>query len=147
MNPVTPFRILLAEDDDDDIFLFQEALQQVLVQTELVVSENGMELMKIMHTETTKPDMIFLDMNMPVKNGLECLEEIRQLSGFENIPIVMLSTSVAQYLWESAYQNGASRYIQKPTSFAGLVEILEKCIAGRLESDDTPGVEQFLIRN
>ncbi|WAC10330.1 response regulator [Dyadobacter pollutisoli] len=145
MNPMKPFRILLAEDDDDDTFLFQEALEQIPIKAELTVTENGMELMKVLKSGVPKPDLIFLDMNMPVKNGLECLEDIRNFNGFENIPIVILSTSVARYLWESAYKNGANRYVQKPTSFTGLVEILKKCISP--ENDASPDVEQFLITN
>jgi hypothetical protein len=59
--------------------------------------------------------------------------------------VAILSTSLAHYLWESAYKQGANRYVQKPTSFAGLVEILTKYIADKSESGNTLGMEQFLI--
>lgn len=147
MNHVAPVRILLADDDNDDTFLFQEALQQVPLATELSVAENGMELLRLLTDAGAKPDIIFLDMNMPIKNGLECLEEIRGMVGHEQVPIVILSTSVAQYLWESAYRNGANLYIQKPTSFIGLVEILKKCLIGRIGTSKPEGLEQFLINN
>ncbi|TLU98784.1 response regulator [Dyadobacter luticola] len=147
MSYVKPFRILLADDDDDDTFLFQEALQQLPSPMELLIADNGMELMNILEDGDVKPDVIFLDMNMPVKNGLECLTEIRSTPGFEETPIIILSTSIAQYLWESAYKGGANLYIQKPTSFDGLVEILKKCLSeGHKRSADFI-VEQFLITN
>jgi CheY-like chemotaxis protein len=141
------FRILLADDDDDDSFLFREALQQISPESHLIVASNGMELTHAIQSYTPQPDIIFLDMNMPVKNGLECLEEIRSTQGFEKIPVVILSTSVAQYLWESAYKGGANLYIQKPTSFDGLVEILTKCLFERLHQTDGRSLEQFLITN
>ncbi|SDG86644.1 Response regulator receiver domain-containing protein [Dyadobacter soli] len=147
MSPVTPLRILLADDDHDDTFLFQEALSHIPIETNLTVAENGMELLGIIKDASDKPDIIFLDMNMPIKNGLECLGEIRGTAGYEQVPIVILSTSVAQYLWESAYRNGANLYIQKPTSFNGLIAILKKCLL-ELEGAAMPeGLEQFLIAN
>ena len=140
-------RILLADDDHDDTFLFQEALEQVSAEAQLSVVENGVDLLRMLKDLDGKPDIIFLDMNMPVKNGLECLEEIRATSGYELIPIVILSTSVAQYLWESAFRNGANLYIQKPTSFKGLIEILKKCLLEQAGSAMPEGLEQFLITN
>lgn len=145
MNPITPVRILLADDDHDDSFLFQEALSQVPVETNLSIAENGMELLRLLSVSGDKPDMIFLDMNMPVKNGLECLEEIRGTAGYEQVPIMILSTSVEQFLWESAYRNGANLYIQKPTSFNGLIGILKKCLLEREGTALPEGLEQFLI--
>lgn len=147
MSPLTPVRILLADDDHDDTFLFQEALDQVPVESQLSVAENGVDLLQILKDSSSKPDIIFLDMNMPVKNGLECLGEIRGTAGYEQVPIVILSTSVAQYLWESAYRNGANLYIQKPTSFNGLIEILKKCLLERAGATMPEGLEQFLITN
>lgn len=147
MSPLTPVRILLADDDHDDTFLFQEALEQVPVESQLSVAENGVDLLQILKDSNSPPDIIFLDMNMPVKNGLECLEEIRRTAGYEQVPIVILSTSVAQYLWESAYRSGANLYIQKPTSFNGLIEILKKCLLERAGATMPEGLEQFLITN
>jgi CheY-like chemotaxis protein len=139
------FRILLADDDDDDAFLFREALNQVALNTDLVVAENGMRLMQILTSGEFKPDVIFLDMNMPVKNGLECLREIKSMQGFEDVRVIILSTSVAKYMLDAAYEGGAQLYIQKPTSFSGLVEILNKCLVAKTGNDPLPGLEQFLI--
>jgi len=138
-------QILLADDDDDDAFLFHEALSQVNVNTDLIIAENGMRLMQILNEGKYKPDLIFLDMNMPVKNGLECLEEIKQLNGFDDVRVIILSTSVAKYMLDSAYKSGANLYIQKPTSFSGLVDVLKKCLYSKFGQDPLTGMEQFLI--
>ncbi|MCF2486591.1 response regulator [Dyadobacter sp. CY347] len=140
-----PLQILLADDDDDDAFLFREALDHVNLNTQLMVAENGMRLMQTLHQEEYKPDIIFLDMNMPVKNGLECLREIRTQQGLEGVRVIILSTSVAKYMLDSAYKAGANLYIQKPTSFSALIEILDKCLFERYPEGPLLGMEQFLI--
>ena len=146
MQKKKPLHILLADDDSDDTFLFQEALEQIPIHTRLDIAENGIELMQTLKSYLTTPDIIFLDMNMPVKNGLECLFEIRNSDQYKHIPVIMLSTSVANYLLESAYQGGANLYIQKPTNFSGLVSVIEKCLT--LKNQENPSQpEQFLIKN
>lgn len=146
MKQNAPVHILLADDDDDDTSLFQEALEQVPTVTKLDVAENGMELMDILGRLMAKPDLIFLDMNMPVKNGMECLIEIRNSASYKDIPVVILSTSIADYLIQSAYQAGANLYIQKPNSFSGLINIIEKCLSEKESLQDGVSLEQFLIR-
>lgn len=147
MNQHTPLHILLADDDEDDTFLFKEALEQVPLTTKLIIAENGVELMHSLNKFQTVPDLIFLDMNMPVKNGLECLYEIRNSDQYKGIPVIILSTSIASYLLESAYHGGANLYIQKPTSFSELVNILKKCLARKEDLVSSPDLEQFLIKN
>lgn len=145
MNSEKFYNIFLADDDEDDTFLFQEALEQIAVSSELVTAENGLELMKKLHGVEVIPDLIFLDMNMPVKNGLECLMEIKATEKFKEIPIVILSTSVAGYLIESAYDAGANLYIQKPTSFTSLISLLEKCLIEKTMLKEQPGINDFLV--
>jgi CheY-like chemotaxis protein len=140
-------QILLADDDEDDTFLFQEALLQIAVEANLTIADNGMDLMKKLHPAEKKPDIIFLDMNMPVKNGLECLVEIRADERFSATPVIILSTSIADNLLNSAHHEGANLYIQKPTSFSSLINIIESCILGKHEFDSRPSIENFLIKN
>ncbi len=147
MNHQKSIHILLADDDEDDTFLFQEALSQIQVKANLITAENGMELMKKLTSAEQTPDLIFLDMNMPVKNGLECLTEIRENDKFKETPVLILSTSIAENLLESAHKGGANLYIQKPTSFASLISIIETCILRKSEFVFTPPLEQFLIIN
>lgn len=147
MNPDKSYTIFLADDDEDDTFLFQEALEQLPLSSSLVTAENGLELMKKLTSSQVAPDMIFLDMNMPVKNGLECLTELRATDTFKKTPVIILSTSVAGYLLESAYHAGANLYVQKPTSFSSLISILEKCLARKSDLSKQPELTDFLITN
>lgn len=141
------YNIFLADDDEDDTFLFQEALGQIPGPTKLIIAENGMELMKKLETSEKVPDIIFLDMNMPVKNGLECLQEIRSSDIYNQTPVVILSTSVAGYLLEDAYNAGANLYIQKPTSFSNLVVVIKKCLSKNRNLINRPNLADFLITN
>ena len=147
MNLNETCNIFLADDDEDDTFLFQEALGQIPVKTDLVIAENGMELMKKLGSTEQVPDLIFLDMNMPVKNGMECLHELRRSEMYNETPVVILSTSVAGYLLEDAYNAGANLYIQKPTSFSNLVTILKKCLFKKSNLINRPELSEFLIAN
>ncbi|WP_221390259.1 response regulator [Dyadobacter sp. NIV53] len=147
MQHKKPLHLLLADDDNDDTFLFQEALKQIPISTKLDIAENGMDLMNLLKSRASIPDLIFLDMNMPVRNGLECLCEIRNSDQFRDIPVVILSTSIAGNLLESANKNGANAYIQKPTNFSKLVAIIEKCLVLRESSGSAFELEQFLIKN
>ena len=142
-----PIHIFLADDDDDDTFLFREALDQIQIQVRLDVAENGMELMHSLKSNMAIPDVIFLDMNMPVKNGLECLKEIRNSDHYKEVPVIILSTSIASHLLESAHRGGANLYIQKPTNFSDLVSILKNCLSKKEELELSPNLEQFLIKN
>lgn len=146
MEENRPVHILLADDDDDDTSLFKEALEHIQIPSRLDVAENGMELMNKLQSCPDKPNLIFLDMNMPVKNGLECLIEIRNSAVYKEVPVVILSTSVADYLLEAAFEAGANLYIQKPNSFSGLVDIIKKCLTEKDSMNKAKGLEQFLIK-
>ncbi len=84
--------IILADDDDDDSMLFKEALSKVASSITVSLAEDGQKLINYLNTLSI-PDMIFLDLNMPRKNGLECLKEIRSDDKFDHIPVIMYSTS------------------------------------------------------
>lgn len=147
MTQGKPLHILLADDDEDDTFLFTEALEHIAIEIKLDIAENGIKLMHKLKNENYIPDLIFLDMNMPVKNGLECLTEIRNSAQLREVPVIILSTSVAGYLLESAHKEGANLYIQKPTSFYSLVEVLKKCLLKKEDLKNAASLEHFLIPN
>ena len=145
MNDNRILNILLADDDDDDALLFKEALQHLMVKANLIIAENGHQLLTQLSISNDNPDIIFLDMNMPIKNGLECLSEIRSIEKYVRVPIIILSTSVADYLLHAAHQAGANLYIQDPTSFSKLIQIIEKCLSLRLDIVPAPPLESFLV--
>ncbi len=89
--------ILLAEDDKDDCLLFQEALEELDLQTQLTFVHDGVQLMQLLTKNSNQIfDVLFLDLNMPCKNGYECLEEIKRSDELKSLPIIIFSTSYDQ---------------------------------------------------
>lgn len=122
-----PVKIILAEDDKDDQELFIEALDATKVSAEVVTVENGQELVNTLKDPAEpKPDIVFIDINMPVKGGKEALAEIKSDQELKDIPAVMLSTSNHPKDIEETFNKGANLYIQKPSSFTGFILILKK---------------------
>lgn len=123
-------RIFLAEDDEDDRLLFNEALALVAESAKLTEARNGLELMKSLDTSASQfPDIIFLDLNMPLKDGFECLEEIRKEdNSLRNIPIVVFTTSSNKLNIDAAYRLGASYYAVKPDNFEKLKNVICKAL-------------------
>lgn len=120
--------ILLADDDADDRLFFGEALMETKIEHHLDTFENGVELMKFIQ-ESPKPGILFLDINMPLKSGLECLFEIRREHKIEGLEIVIFSTSGAEETVTKSYRFGASLYIQKPSDYKKLVKMIEFVVA------------------
>ena len=120
--------ILLAEDDEDDEFLFKELITHLSVSTFLITVQDGEKLMNVLSTYPTipPPHLIFLDINMPRKNGLECLTEIRSHKRYDNTPVFMFSTSQDEGSVNKAYEIGANLYIPKSQFFSGEKDIIEQ---------------------
>ncbi|MEN2399315.1 response regulator [Flavobacterium sp. MC2016-06] len=122
-----PVKIILAEDDKDDQELFIEALDATKVSAEVTTVENGQELVNTLKDPAEpKPDIVFIDINMPIKGGKEALAEIKSDQELKDIPAVMLSTSNNPNDIEETFNKGANLYIQKPNSFTGFILILKK---------------------
>jgi len=121
--------IYLADDDADDCMLFEEALREVCDHTELTTAYDGAELINLMETTVPpSPDVIFLDLNMPKKNGFECLEHIRKTVKWKDIPIVIFSTSGQEEMINQVYQKGANYFIRKPGSFPKLKQAIRQIL-------------------
>ncbi|MDR7372878.1 response regulator [Flavobacterium aquidurense] len=122
-----PVKIILAEDDKDDQDLFMEALSATKVPSEVTTVENGEQLINTLKDpDEQKPDIVFIDINMPVKGGKEALSEIKSDEELKEIPAVMLSTSNHPKDIEDTFNEGANLYIQKPSSFTSFILILKK---------------------
>ena len=85
--------VFLADDDAEDCEIFEEALREVNAGATLTCSKNGQELMNLLHRADSKPDVIFLDLNMPIKNGYQCLKEIRENAALKHHIVVIFTTS------------------------------------------------------
>jgi CheY-like chemotaxis protein len=107
--------IILAEDDIDDQNIFQIALQEIdaSIQTQFV--SNGRELLNLLQNH--KPDLLFLDLDMPYKNGLECLIEIRDNPAFKDIPVIVFSSTTKPSNIQTAYEMGAHLFFIKPSVY------------------------------
>ncbi len=134
-NGSTTTRILLAEDDEDDFVLFRQALDEFKELTRLDWVKDGEELLDALKMNVTAlPDIIFLDINMPRKNGFECLTEIRLHEDLKQLPVIIFSTSNDPALVSWMYNAGANLYLNKPTDFSGLKEKIQKAIATNWET-------------
>ena len=125
--PVT--HILLADDDEDDRALFTDALQELYSKVKLTTAKNGVDLMRLLETwKSTLPDVIFLDLNMPLKNGIECLDEIKAQEELKTLPVVILSTSSQKETMDMLFKKQASMYIKKPGTYPELKTAIEKTL-------------------
>lgn len=125
----TAFRILLADDDVDDCLLFNDALDELGILFELTCVHNGDQLMKLLNTAQQLPDVLFLDLNMPKKNGAQCLSAIKESSLLKSLCVIIISTSFDQQIVDILYENGANYYLRKPNDFSKLKKMIENAIA------------------
>ena len=120
--------IALAEDDEEDVDFFKDALSEIEVDTHLTVVKNGLLLIKYLENTQQLPDIIFMDLNMPYKNGIQCLEEIKRDDKWKTIKTIILSTSSNKDQIKKLYDLGVDLYLTKPTSFLELKKQLVECI-------------------
>jgi CheY-like chemotaxis protein len=117
-------RIFLADDDADDISLFDEALREIDASIEFTAAENGKELIDKLTGSKIAPQVIFLDVNMPEMNGWEALDTIKETSALKDIPVIMYSTSSSTKDGRRAIESGALGFYEKPTSYVKLKDFL-----------------------
>jgi CheY-like chemotaxis protein len=122
-------QILMADDDQDDRMLAKEAFEENRLINSLSFVSDGEELIEYLtysgryqDAVHLKPDIILLDINMPRKNGIEALKEIKENPSLKSIPVVMLTTSNAEEDVVKSYDLGVSSFITKPVSFDALVK-------------------------
>ena len=110
--------IVLADDDSDDSFLFNSVFEELDPPRKLTVVQNGNELLSLLSHFV--PDLIFLDLEMPYKNGLECLLEIRNTEALRHLPVVVFSSTTRPANIQTAYEMGADLFFIKPSVFSDL---------------------------
>jgi CheY-like chemotaxis protein len=115
---------LLADDDHDDAELFAEALQSIDKSVTFRHVEDGQAVFSLLNTMETKPDIIFLDLNMPAMNGWQCLTKLKGDESLKHIPVIMYSTSSNPRDKEIARELGAHGFITKPSDFKLLKQML-----------------------
>lgn len=136
-------KLYYAEDDSDDLEFFNEALASVEQQLSVVNFSDGYQLMEILHGDDQLPDVIFLDINLPLKNGYECINEIKSDPKLKHLPVVIFSTSSSPDIIELMLSKGASGYIVKPVNFNDWRGVIERAL--RILSASRPGDLPFSI--
>jgi CheY-like chemotaxis protein len=141
--------ILLADDDNDDCQFFKEALEELPLTTQLTTVHDGDQLMHLLKKETDRlPHVLFLDLNMPRKNGFQCLEEIKHDKKLTDLPVIIFSTSFDQNAADVLYRNGAQYYICKPVDFSNLKNVIHEAIKLSTQKNiSQPPKEKFLLSN
>ena len=140
--------ILLADDDADDCRFFRLALQQMPISTQLISVPDGEKTMEYLKKNTKAlPDVIFLDLNMPRKNGFECLAEIKGNAELNHIPVIIFSTSIEQETVTQLYNNGANYFVRKPSEFLNFRKIIEHLLMVHVVPHNTlqPSKENFVL--
>ncbi|NNT72985.1 response regulator [Flavobacterium sp. IMCC34852] len=121
--------IILADDDEDDRLFFTDAFEELKINTKVNTFNDGVELMNYLNQpDAVLPNVLFLDLNMPRKNGFECLDEIKKDNRFDDIAIAIFSTSSSEEHVEETFIRGANIYIKKPSDFSTLKKVLSDVV-------------------
>ena len=146
--PRRPMTILMADDDQDDRELTQDALKGTSLTNEVRFAVDGQDLMDYLRragcyadplVDAPRPGIILLDLNMPKKDGREALAEIKSDEALRQIPVVVLTTSNDEADIFRTYNLGVNSFITKPVTFAGLVEVMRTWTRYWFEIVDLPG--------
>jgi CheY-like chemotaxis protein len=124
-----PIEILLVEDNPGDVRLTREALRDTKVHNRLSVAQTGLEALAFLrrqgkHATAPRPDLILLDLNLPLKSGMEVLGEIKGDPDLRTIPVVILTTSEAETDIIKAYHLNANCYVTKPVGLEQFIEVV-----------------------
>lgn len=140
--------IILADDDEDDRLFFTDAFDELKINTKVQTYNDGAALMDYLNDEgSILPEILFLDLNMPKKNGIECLQEIKSNPKFSNIAVAIYSTSSSEEHIEETFVSGANIYIKKPSDFNMLKKVLSDVVTINWQYQ-TSGLnkDNFLLR-
>ncbi len=140
--------ILLADDDTDDCLFFKQALVEMQLATHLTTVHDGEQLMQVLNNEMNElPHVLFLDLNMPRKNGFECLLEIKHSYKLKRLPVIIFSTSFEQEVVNLLYKNGAQYFIRKPSVFAQFKSIIQQTVTNLIipQNISQPAREDFVL--
>jgi DNA-binding response OmpR family regulator len=116
--------IFIADDDDDDVSFLKSALKEVNTNVQLLHFYNGRQLMNELSNSASAPDLIILDLNMPVLDGRETLKQIRKCEKFRRLPVIILSTSTQPNEKTRCIIMGADEYFPKPYNYSNYIEIV-----------------------
>jgi CheY-like chemotaxis protein len=139
--------ILLADDDQADCLLFKDALEELPVNASLSIVHNGEQVIERLTKKKTKlPDVLFLDINMPRKNGFATLGEIKRHKRLQKLPVIIFSTSCEQVAIKRVFNDAAHYFICKPEDFSQLKKMIYEALMLITQKNKTiPLQESFMI--
>ena len=150
-NEVKQLNILLADDDIDDCLFFKKALEELQLSTHLITVHDGEQLMNFLSENSEHlPDVLFLDLSMPRKNGFECLSEIKENKKLKDLPVVMFSTSFPQdrnyeeNMINTLSNMGAYQYIRKSGDFVQLKQFIHNTLI-MVEENNSPNRQRNIL--
>jgi CheY-like chemotaxis protein len=145
--PTQKLNIFLADDDIIDRQLFKEALEELPVSAKLTTFENGELLMERLTKKESKiPDVLFLDLNMPRKNGYVTLGEIKRNNELDSLPVIIFSSAFEKNQVNQVFRDAAHYYIRKPNDFSELKKIINTALTLITQGNNPmPEKEKFII--
>jgi CheY-like chemotaxis protein len=120
--------IFYTDDDEDDQELFKDALSEVDARLQLTTADNGDILLSLLESPPPVPRLIFLDLNMPKRNGYEVLERMRQDERLKNYPVIVFSTTSSDEAVKRTRELGANMFVTKPRSYSGMKQAIKTCV-------------------
>lgn len=144
----TKISVMLVDDDAEDRALFASSLSEILADYTLMTFQSSVEAIDYLQhggRREKNPDILFLDINMPIIDGFETLEILRRHKGLQDLTIAIYSSSSLETDIHNALISGANIYITKPDSFEKLGEVLDRVFRIRLQNDGGMSMDNFLL--
>jgi DNA-binding response OmpR family regulator len=136
-NEWVMINILIIDDDNDDSDFLRDAIQQISPRTNCTMVSSSDEALKGLQTkQIPRPDLIFLDLNMPRINGMQCLRELKGTAGISEIPVAIYTTSKSHDDNVESLKLGANHFITKPSGFRHLCQVVRDVFTKELIHSD-----------
>lgn len=136
--------VLLVDDDSEESYLFNEALEHGHLNIRLSRANDGNDLIAYLLNKPA-PDLVFMDINMPYKDGLEALTEIRSNPKFNTLPLIIYSTTKNEDSINACYEKGANMFVIKPNDFDEMVQVVRKVCTYDWKNAAKPSREDFVV--
>ena len=137
LKETDPFNVLLADDDSDDCYFFKEALKEFPQPTNLVVVNDGEQLMQLLNEVNELPGVLFLDLNMPRMNGVQFLTQIKKNRKLSVVPTIIYTTSGRPEDREETQRLGAAHFLTKGASFKNICEAISFIVDNKWKMQDS----------
>ena len=136
-------RLLLVDDDEEEFELFLSAAKEVVKDIEVLHADGCNDILPLLRDK--QPDIVFLDINMPTVDGIDCLKAIRSCKEFENLPVIMYSTSSNKLSIQQSFDHRANLYVVKSYSYQGLLNVLTEVFSINWHESNPKLLKDFVI--